>query len=292
MNIIESPTCDPQGELSDVSKLIDTQKILVNSDLETKVKAKETIASTGSIVGKISETFSSSLGNLIDSVKNVITKNGQSNATHTGNVTSQSSDKDIAESHDTQDAKAEIIWTPLVHPDVLYTTLIDLKPAGYSTYEDYPNSKGWVNEENDFEKRNFITGEWWDCHHSGYLRKVDGDGNYETKIPGTELYYTFGDRGNVCASNEDNLVMMNKYNHVMQEMTEIVDGDVNNTYNMNITETILLSQIEAIGVARSVVIGVSDSLHVNMNQNISVGGNINITAGGIITLKGSKILLN
>jgi len=286
------PTCDPKKEITDLSKLIDAKKLIPNASKETKKKAKDAIAKAGEIAGQIGDGFMNNLEDILSKLKKVIASVTEGGAAHAGNKSAHDADKDISDAHVAQDAKAEIKWTAMIHPDVKYTELVPLRDTGYSTYEDYPTSKGWINEEKDYEKRNFTTGEWWNCHHTGYLQKVDGSGNFETKIPGTELYYTFGDRGNVCASNEDNLVMMNKYNHVMEEMTEVVDGNVFNNYNMNVVETILLSQTEAIGVARTVVVGAVDTLKVGLNQNISVGGNINITAGGIITIKGAQIYLN
>jgi hypothetical protein len=211
---------------------------------------------------------------------------------HGGNASAQEADLALSDSHDTQDAEVDFGWTSMIHPDVKYTTLEPLMDAKYSITEDYPTSRGEIDQNKNFWKHNYTTGEWWDCHHSGYLRKVDNAGNYETKIPGTELYYTIGDRGNVCASNVDNLIMQNKYNHVMQEQTEIIDGNLYNTYNMNVFETILLTQVELIGMMRAVVIGINDSLTIGGNWSVNVGGNITIKAGGTIDIDGAQILLN
>lgn len=208
------------------------------------------------------------------------------------NNSTQQADSTNANAHDMQDAKSDFSWTSMKHPDVKYTTLVALKDAHYTLKEDYPTSHGEIDEERNFWKKNFTTGEWWDCHHTGYLNKVDGDGNVEKKIPGTYLNYVMGDEGKVNEKNVDSLVMENNYIHVMKEQTEVIDGDLINNYNKNVHENILKSQTELINVHRTVAVGNNDNLSVGKDLNIDVSGNINIKAGGTITINGAMIKLN
>jgi len=300
--------CDVDSKIdrlkNNEQKLLDSLKSKAEEaarigDLKLANDLKAQASSAQSIIDSIIAAITSSaknaksnLDNLLAKLKAIIAAAAKAAGVHSANAKAHNADKKTSDKHNMQDAKKDIKWTAMQHPDVKYTTLVKLNDARYSTSENYPTSKGWINEEKDFEKRNFTTGEWWRVHHTGYYQKVDGKGNYEQKIPGTELYYTFGDRGFVCAGNEDDLYMKNFYEHIMQEKLTVVDGNVTQNYNQAYFKNILLGEVRTIGIGRVTGIGANDILKIGGNLTIEVGGKINIKAGGPITINGAVINLN
>jgi hypothetical protein len=210
----------------------------------------------------------------------------------TSNTEKHSANKQESDGHDMQDAEEDIKWDPLEHLKVYYTNIEYMNPASYSNSQDYPTKRGWIDEQKNFETWNLTTGEWWRVHHTGYYQKVDGNGSYEEKIPGTAFYYTFGDVQNSIEGNVDRVIKQNYYTYTMMEKTEDIDGDhfLNNNSNWFINT--LLTHNEFVGVMKNVVVGGPYNLTSGANITIKAAGNITIKAGGVITIKGAKINLN
>jgi len=208
------------------------------------------------------------------------------------NHSAQETDSAVSDNHEQQDAEKDIKHTTVKQVEVKYTNITDMSDINYSSEQDYPNTKMTINKQNDFEKFNFTTGEWWRVHHTGYYQKVDGKGNSEYKVPGTEIYYVMQDRNFMVSGNSDNIFLKNKYNHILEELLEVVDKLVKKEYNDDFILQVLKNMNVDIKGNRSTKIGLNDTLEVNGDLNIKVAGNINLTAGANVNIKGATINLN
>jgi len=73
-------------------------------------------------------------------------------STHSENMESQEVDKLLKDEHDVQDPKVDFGWTTFNHPEPKYTTLVKVKDAKYTISEDYPTTKGEIDEFKNFWK--------------------------------------------------------------------------------------------------------------------------------------------
>jgi len=246
--------------------------------------------------GEVGENVLKKQNSIIDFVMKLLKSKAVSQTeVHTNssaNVQIHNSNKKESDNHNMQDAKKDIKWDPMNHLKVKYTNVKKLRPASYSTSQNYPKKIGHITEKNDFESLNLETGEKWSVHRSGYYEKIDANGSYEQKIPGTAFYYTFGDTQISIEGNVDRVYMQNYFSYILKEKTEQIDKDHFLINNSNWDIKTLKNHTEQIGQNMKINVGQNINISSGANIVIEAAGNITIKAGGVITLQGAKINLN
>jgi len=275
----------------DISKKLDDwEKNLKGHPLENEIKNK--IKKITGPLHEQSKKLTKNAEEMLSLKKDSDSKKMEVKAKDEANHSNQETDSAVTDNHSPQDAPKDIKHTTVKQVEVKYTNIPDMSNANYTADQNYPDTKMTINKQNDFEKFNFTTGEWWRVHHTGYYQKVDGSGNSEYKVPGNEVFYIMGDRNYMVSGNSDNIYMKNKYNHILEELLEVIDGIVTKNYNADLLLRVLKNMNAEIKGNRSTKIGLNDTLEVNGDLNIKVAGNINLTAGANVNIKGAAINLN
>lgn len=279
--------CNLKTELEGLKKsLLNASNEKDNTDISNKIKElSPSLTNLIDISNKIANF-------LIKKIQEKITSHANANIKQKANIKLQRANKKDSDNHNMQDAKKDIKWDVPKQLKIKYTNVKPLNPASYSNSEDYPLKRGFIDEKNNFETQNLVTGEWWRVHHTGYYQKVDGVGNYEEKIPGTNFHYTFGDKQISVGGNVDRVYAKNYYTYTMQVKTEDIDDNHYLNNNSNWFINTLLSHNETVGLMKNVMVGGNIYYVSGANIVIKAAGNITIEAGGVVNIKGAKINLN
>jgi flagellar motor component MotA len=133
-------------------------------------------------------------------------------------------------------------------PDTMFTSPIDLKKAGYSIQEDYPDTYGFVETVKNWYKINKKQKYAEYVHASGSALKVDKDGNTTIEIKGKLKFIQRGEMTHFIGDNLDIAIDGSFYHHIMGELKQIIDGDNNQDVGGN--QTIKVSGNQKVTASR------------------------------------------